>query len=217
MKKFSILYIVLVIFGIFFLVYGTTLLTKEDLQEISDPYITGIIYEISDNRILVAEGITGEEYDGNRGNFIGNAGWFTVREETVITRNEKNLTFDNLKKGNKVTIMVSGLIMESYPVQATASQIEILEEDLLVKCFIGGCSGELCTDDPEAISTCELLPGMECLKEEMACELVEKECTWVLSQTAAECFLAVKEEQGDQVAETRINYFFEKAEKLLKK
>ena len=86
------------------------------------------------------------------------------------------------------------------------------EEESVKECFIAGCSGELCTEDPEAVSTCEVLPGIECFGEEMSCQLVEGECTWVLSEGAAECFLAVKEEQGEQVTESRIGYLFEKAE-----
>ena len=89
------------------------------------------------------------------------------------------------------------------------------EEEPIKECFIVGCSGELCTDDPEAISTCELLPGMECLGEEMSCQLVEGECSWVLSREAAECFLIVKEQWGDEVLESRIGHLFDKAEDLL--
>jgi eight-cysteine-cluster-containing protein len=82
-------------------------------------------------------------------------------------------------------------------------------------CYVGGCSGELCTNNPEAISTCEFLAGMECLDTEMSCELIENECTWVLSKAAAECFMRIKEEQGNQVMETRIGHFFEKAMDVL--
>ena len=82
-------------------------------------------------------------------------------------------------------------------------------------CYIGGCSGELCTNNPEAVSTCEFLAGMECLNKDMRCELVDNECTWVLSEEAAECFMRVKEEQGDQAMETRIGHFFEKAINVL--
>jgi len=99
----------------------------------------------------------------------------------------------------------------------------ILEQDeetykncfVVQDCFIGGCSGELCTNNSEAISTCEFLAGMECLDMEMSCELIENECTWVLSKEAAECFMKIKEEQRDQVTETRIGHFFEKAANFL--
>lgn len=56
---------------------------------------------------------------------------------------------------------------------------------------------------------------MECSDTEMSCELVENECIWVLSKEAAECFMRIKEEQGNQVMETRIGHFFEKAKEVL--
>ncbi len=91
------------------------------------------------------------------------------------------------------------------------------EEEVIAKeCYIGGCSGELCTDDPEAISTCELLSGMECLGEGMVCEFVQGECAWTLSQEAAQCFMNVEQEYGGLVRESRIGYLFDKAEELLK-
>ena len=89
------------------------------------------------------------------------------------------------------------------------------EEEPAEECFIGGCSGELCTDNPEVISTCELLPGMECFGEEMNCQLVEGECSWVLSQEAARCLLDVRARLGKQVTESRIGYLFNQAEELL--
>ncbi len=210
MKNFSILYIAAVVLLV---ASGIVFLTREDSPEtLKDHYITGVIYEIKENRILVVEGVTDEGYGGDIGNIIGNAGWFTIKEETQITENRKNLTVNDLNTGYKVDVTVTGPVMESYPVQGTASKIEILEKELLVECFVGGCSGELCSSDPNAISTCEFLPGMECLRKEASCESSKGECTWVLSQKSAECFLAIKEEQGEKVTETRIGYLFEKAE-----
>lgn len=56
---------------------------------------------------------------------------------------------------------------------------------------------------------------MECSDTEMSCELVENECIWVLSKEAAECFMRIKEEQGNQVMETRIGYFLKKQRRFL--
>lgn len=79
------------------------------------------------------------------------------------------------------------------------------------RCYVGGCSGELCTNSPDAIGTCEFLPGMKCLSKEMSCELVDGQCSWVLSEDAARCFLAVEEEHGRTATQTRIENLFEKA------
>ncbi len=63
-------------------------------------------------------------------------------------------------------------------------------------------------------STCEYLLGATCLKQ-ASCELVDGECGWVLSLAAAECFMAVEQEYGEGVRESRIGYLFEKAEEVL--
>lgn len=87
---------------------------------------------------------------------------------------------------------------------------------VIEECFVGGCSGELCTNDPEAASTCELLAGMECIGiGGMSCGAAEGECRWVLDQESAECFMAVETEHGPEVRETRIGHLFDKAEEVL--
>jgi eight-cysteine-cluster-containing protein len=248
MKNFSIPLVItgllVVATGLYFFVF---LEEEEDVvvEPPEEAYIIGEIYDISERQILVAEGIRGEGYDGSIDDFIGNAGWFRVDEETFFVKNGENLTFENLEVGNRVAITVTGEVMESYPVQAMAKKVEFVKEDeeeifenkeneeevkeetkeevkkeiekdeLAKECYIGGCSGELCTSDPEAISTCELLPGMECLRKEMRCEFVAGECSWVFSQEAAKCFLEIQKTQGDQVTKTRIGYLFDEAKKFL--
>ncbi len=217
MKKIIISLLVIIIIAL-----GAYLIFRE--KEAPDPifessYIIGQIYEIDDNKILLAEGIEGE-YDGFIDGFLGEAGWFTIQEETeLIGLENEEIVFKNLRIGNKVEVWVRGPVLDSYPIQAFAERIVIIEEgeeinDIVKNCYVGGCAGELCTDDPEMPSTCELLPGMECLKEEMSCELVNDECTWVLSEKAATCFMEIKRDQGDQVAQTRIKYLFDIAEEF---
>ncbi len=178
-----------------------------------EKYIAGNVYEISKKSILVAEGVVTEDYNGRLEDLSGNAGWFKVEENTEITdSNGNSLVLEDIKKDDYVEIWTMGLVMESYPVQATASKIFIKERSAEKKCFVGGCSGELCVDVPEMASTCEFLPGMECLKEEMICKSVDEGCDWVLSEEAAKCFLKIVEEEGEGVKETRIGHLFQKAE-----
>ncbi len=183
-----------------------------------DPYIQGEVVALSEEKILVAEGVEGE-YEGDFENLIGNAVWLTVTGETELlgVQGEK-INFDELVVGQRGEFWTVGIILESYPAQATAARIVLTTTDKGLtdkECFIGGCSRELCTDDPEAISTCEFLPGMECLTEEMSCRLVAGECRWVLSEEAANCFLAVRTEQGEGVMQSRIKNLFEKTDEFL--
>ena len=206
--------------------------TLEEPQQ--GPYIKGKIVAISEREVLIAEGLEGEEYGGDIEKLRGNAVWFTVEEETEITGPDEGEFFSlaDLEIGQTVEVWDTGFILETYPAQATALKIKLAEkkveekeeeekeeeeeeEEAAKECFIRGCSGELCTDNPEAASTCEVLPGMECLAEKMSCQLVEGKCKWVLSTEAAVCFLAVKERQGEQVMQSRIGNLFRKAEALL--
>jgi eight-cysteine-cluster-containing protein len=183
-------------------------------DELGAAYITGNIYDISEEGILVAEGVEDEDDYGIM--FTGKAIWLSINAETrIINDKEEDVLFDELMLGQRVTAWTTGLIAESYPEQGTAKLIMIEKEEVLASCYVGGCSSELCTSDKEVMSTCELLPGMECLNEEMTCEMIEGECTWVLSVEAAKCFMEVEEKEGTQARESRIGNLFEKAEKLL--
>jgi hypothetical protein len=182
------------------------------------PNFTGKIYDIDNGRILVAEGVKNYEYTGNIEDLEGEAVWITVDGKTEIIGldGKEKLNFEVLRIGDSVEIWTVGPFLETYPAQGTASRIGLTddfeEKEIQAQCFSAGCSGELCTDDPMAASTCELLPGMECLGEGMSCQLIDEECTWVLSESSAQCFLDVLEEAGEEVMNTRIGYLFEKAE-----
>ncbi len=216
MKKILIIasiLVVLVFAGIYFLSLDN------DVPTLVGPYIVGEIVAVSDNRILIAEGIEGEEYTGELDELIGNAIWLSIEDETeLVDIDGKTVSFEELIVGSRVEAWVSDEILLSYPAQGGARKILLIDrhqEQEVLACYVGGCSGELCTNDPEVASTCELLPGMECLGTGMSCQAVAGECTWILSEEAARCFMDVEREMGESVRETRIGYLFEKAEALL--
>lgn len=45
-------------------------------------------------------------------------------------------------------------------------------------CYVGGCSGQLCSDQPGAISTCEYRPEYACYQTAVCEEQVEGNCGW---------------------------------------
>lgn len=204
MRKIATTIIIVLLLGV-----ATLYLYDKDFEEplnFDDPYITGNIYDIKEESILVAEGVNEED-----AMFFGKAIWLSVTEETkILNSGNEEISFEELKIGERVTAWTTGVIAESYPERGTARMIR--KEAELFACYVGGCSGELCTKDPEAISTCELLPGMECLQENMSCEAVGNECSWVLSKEAAQCLLEVKENEEFDVGESRIGILFEMAE-----
>ncbi len=190
----------------------------EEGSDFGEEYIVGSIYDISTGRILVAEGIREAEYTGQVDDFQGNAAWFWTTETPIFGIDGAEQDFNSLQVGQTVSVWVDSPVLLSYPAQATASKIKILAEaDLSTEsqnCYVGGCGGELCTADPEAISDCEYLLGMECLAE-ASCQLVEGECAWVLNLESAECFVNLEREHGAALRETRIGYLFEEANRII--
>jgi eight-cysteine-cluster-containing protein len=207
MRKIATTIIIVLLLGV-----ATLYLYDKDFEEplnLDDPYITGNIYDLNEESILIAEGVEDEDEFGIM--FTGKAIWLSITDETkILDINDEEILFNDLEVGQKVTAWTTGVIAESYPEQGTARMIK--KEAELFACYVGGCSGEICSRDPEVISTCELLPGMECIQEGMSCEVVENECGWVLSEEAAQCFLEIKESEEFNVGESRIGFLFEMAE-----
>ncbi|MEK5209797.1 YobA family protein [Psychrobacillus sp. FSL H8-0510] len=82
--------------------------------------IEGYILEVSEGEILVAEGITSEQYE-------------TLKDKTIQELDNERISLiflsyedtGNLKIGHKVDVWIDGGINESYPSQAGAKKIEI--------------------------------------------------------------------------------------------
>ena len=82
----------------------------------------GYIIEVGENRILVAEDMTSDEYE-------------VIKDTSISDVYEKGLSFSyfsnddvsNLQVGNKVEIWFYGTVAESYPAQAGATRIIVKE------------------------------------------------------------------------------------------
>lgn len=61
-------------------------------------------------------------------------------------------------------------------------------------CYVGGCSGQLCTDDPEAISTCEWLEEYACYREATCERQIDGQCGWTQTDTLVECLATASED-----------------------
>ena len=202
--------IVVLLCGIFILSSQESKQADNEINEQKNQYhIKGTIYNIDNGKILVGEGLASERYTGNFEDIERQAVWFSIGDETEIKYNNETQSFDNLEIGMQVEVFTSN------PEQGSADSI-IIENHPEKKCYIGGCSGEICSDQADIASTCELLPGMECLKKGTSCKPINNECTWVLSQNAAQCFIQVENKYGEEVRNSRIGYLFDKARQLIK-
>lgn len=202
--------IIVLLCGIFILSSQESKQVDNEIDEQENQYhIKGTIYNIDNGRILVGEELASERYTGNFEDIERQAVWFSIGDETEIKYNNETQSFDNLEIGMQVEVFTSN------PEQGSADSV-IIENHPEKKCYIGGCSGEICSDQTDIVSTCEILPGMECLKKRTSCKPINNECTWVLSQDAAQCFIQVENKYGEEVRNSRIGYLFDKARQMIK-
>ena len=202
--------IIVLLCGIFILSSQESKQVDNEIDEQENQYhIKGTIYNIDNGRILVGEELASERYTGNFEDIERQAVWFSIGDETEIKYNNETQSFDNLEIGMQVEVFTSN------PEQGSADSV-IIENHPEKKCYIGGCSGEICSDQTDIVSTCEILPGMECLKKGTSCKPINNECTWVLSQNAAQCFIQVENKYGEEVRNSRIGYLFDKARQMIK-
>src|SRR4051812_16106008 len=55
------------------------------------------------------------------------------------------------------------------------------------KCFVGGCSSQICSDQPNAMSTCEYRPEYSCYKNAVCERQSSGQCGWTQTGTLISC------------------------------
>ena len=60
-------------------------------------------------------------------------------------------------------------------------------------CYVGGCSGQICSEDPDVISTCEWLEEYACYREATCEHQADGQCGWTQTDTLLECLATVGE------------------------
>jgi hypothetical protein len=72
---------------------------------------------------------------------------------------------------------------------------EVRSENNLDKnnqCFVGGCSGQICSNDPYVVSTCEWRPEYACYKN-AKCEIQKDgNCGWTITPEIEECLQKIQ-------------------------
>lgn len=64
---------------------------------------------------------------------------------------------------------------------------------VVAECFVGGCSGQICSSDPGVVTTCEWTEKYACYKESV-CELqANNECGWTETTQFLACLEAIEE------------------------
>jgi hypothetical protein len=108
---------------LFFLVTGCS-------RPQTEPHISGLIFTVNENRILVVADIDDVDIPEEEWFDIGKrAIWFSIDKKTKIEYTDgKRATPIDLKEGQAVFAWADGGTMKSYPEQATAQKIVIIAE-----------------------------------------------------------------------------------------
>lgn len=90
-------------------------------------------------------------------------------------------------------------VMESYPRQCRTPEGNVYVEEIASGdegpstavatggCYIGGCSQQLCTDQPDAVSTCEYRPEYSCYKSAQCGRQADGKCGWSETPSLTQC------------------------------
>ncbi len=106
-------------------------------------------------------------------------------ELTLGTTNNKEVSRDGYTFSLKSATETTATVVVTKPVSATAPGTATAGAG----CFIGGCSSQLCTDYPGAISDCMYRPEYSCYQKTNArCEKqANGQCGWTPTAALAEC------------------------------
>lgn len=123
MRKF----LLFIMFAVLLTAAGCAVVSGAD--EETTPEITGLIFAVDGNKILVVKGIENTDiaYDewfeaGHR------AIYFTITGSTEIRYSGKKVSMEKLEKGQKVQVWPVGHLMESYPEQGEARKVVVMED-----------------------------------------------------------------------------------------
>jgi hypothetical protein len=113
------------------LIFSLTACTFQDKQEIEESDSEFVEYGVAGN---IVELEIGNDFESNRILVKGNSdngatyteGWVTITKDTKIYKNEI-VTIDDLELNMYVNVFFDGPVAESFPVQGTAKQINIIE------------------------------------------------------------------------------------------
>ncbi len=101
------------------------------LAACGSPQMEGIILEVSDDMILVSQNLTTNEYEE-----IKDTSVTTLQKEDVFGERDSlnliELTYEeasSFKPGDEVEIWIKGDILDSYPGQATAKKVSLLDKE----------------------------------------------------------------------------------------
>lgn len=89
------------------------------------------------------------------------------------------------------TIRIEDCSSESIPPpqQATTTATTTPTKPVAGKCYVGGCSSQLCTDQPDAVSNCMYLESYACYKTATCERQTNDQCGWTQTPELSACLM----------------------------
>ncbi len=124
----------------------------------------------------------------------------------VQTVSAMGTSTDTLALGNSITTEAEEIeFVAATPYHVTTSQIPASAYELTFKvtkraattinppavgeCYVGGCSGQLCTDKPGIASTCEYKEEYACYQGATCERQVSGQCGWTMTPSLSACLM----------------------------
>jgi hypothetical protein len=85
----------------------------------------------------------------------------------------------------------SDLIEESYEA-STSSEVQNPAPETSNVCYVGGCSSQICSDQPDVISTCEWRVVYACYVDAECERQADGECGWTMNAELQSCINRTK-------------------------
>ncbi|MEX2052308.1 MAG: hypothetical protein WD991_01255 [Candidatus Paceibacterota bacterium] len=115
---------------------------------------------------------------------IGLIAVFTVGYMLVLSTNQVNQPIgENANTGDSEVIVVPG---QNPPQNGDGFNPPVLSGP----CYVGGCSSQICSDQPGAISTCEYREEYACYQSAKCERQSSGQCGWTPSATLNACLSA---------------------------
>jgi hypothetical protein len=114
-----------------------------------------------------------------------------VVAEKALQRNDSTsiiATSTIIDQGTPKEVVIPPLV-EEIPAPADLGNTATVTSPTLGGCFVGGCSGQICSDKADAISTCQWHESYACYSGEVCQRQESQECGWTPSPKLNACLL----------------------------
>lgn len=127
----------------------------------------------------------------------------TADENTVFSENGESAFMEEsgIITYQNCVIRDQGTSTTALPVQKDTDEIENIfpgtsttsgEQVITGGCYAGGCSGQICSDDPNAVSTCEWREEYACYQDARCERQSSGECGWTQTPQLKECLATAR-------------------------